>query len=134
MIREEIVHINGIPKKIIIFLHGYLDDADSIKERLLGDLLTVDNCAIHIPQSPFRCEVDNHFRQWYSMYRFDPDYKRKSAPDMQTFVSYYNKMTLGLAETYGYLQTYIDQTLAEYFLEYKDLFLCSKYRWIHKKW
>ncbi len=125
MIREEIVHINGIPKKLVVFLHGYFDDADAIDNRLCDFAKHLPDCAIHIPQAPFMCEVDEHFRQWYSMYRFDPEYKRKTAPDMDKFVSYYNKMSLGLAETFNYLHPYLEQTLSEYSLGYEDLFLCG---------
>lgn len=125
MIREEIVHINGIPQKLIVFLHGYFDDADAIDIRLKGIDRYLPNCAIHIPQAPFFCEVNEHLRQWYSMYRFDPKYERKNEPDMDKFVSYYNKMTLGLAETFGYLQPYLEQTLSEYNLDYNNLFLCG---------
>lgn len=125
MIREEIVHINGIPKKIIVFLHGYFDDADAIDNRLYGFAEGLSDCAIHIPQAPFICEIDNHFRQWYSMYRFDPEYERKTVTDMDKFISYYNKMSLGLAETFGYLQPYLEQTISEYNLGYEDLFLCG---------
>ncbi|MBR6664081.1 MAG: hypothetical protein IKL33_04560, partial [Alphaproteobacteria bacterium] len=78
-----------------------------------------------IPQAPFLCEVDNHMRQWYSMYRFDPKYERKNTPKMSDFVEYYNKMSLGLAETHSYLEPYIAQTLAEYSLSSKDLYLCG---------
>lgn len=125
MIREEIVHINGIPKKLVIFLHGYLDDADSVDNRLHEFYDALPDCAIHIPQAPFPCEVDVKMRQWYSMYRFDPTYERKKAPDMQSFVAYYNKMSLGLLETYNFLLPYIEQTLAEYNLSYQDLYLCG---------
>ena len=108
MIREEIVHINGIPKKLVIFLHGYLDDSDSVDSRLQKFCGSLPDCAIHIPQAPYPCEVDERMRQWYSMYRFDPAYERKNAPSMQKFVNYYNRMSLGLAETFSYLQPYID--------------------------
>ena len=125
MIREEIVHINGIPKKLVVFLHGYFDNAEAVDNRLQGLEYALPDCAIHLPQAPFLCEVDEHLRQWYSMYRFDPSYERKSEPDMDKFVSYYNKMSLGLAETFGYLEPYLEQVLSEYNLEYKDLFLCG---------
>ena len=125
MIREEIVHINGAPKKLIVFLHGYLDSSDAIDQKLhmLSDSLP--SVAVHIPQAPFACEVEPHMRQWYSMYRFDPGYERKNAPSMKEFVGYYNRMSLGLEEACGYLQPYLEQTLSEYGLDYKDLFLCG---------
>lgn len=125
MIREEIVHINGFPQKLVVFLHGYLDDSDSVDVRLREFYESLPNCAIHIPQAPFSCEVDAKMRQWYSMYRFDPAYERKNAPDLQSFVKYYNRMSLGLSETHGFLLPYLEQTLAEYNLQYKDLFLCG---------
>lgn len=125
MIREEIVHINGVPKKLIIFLHGYLDSSDAVDQKLKMLCDSLSSVAVHIPQAPFTCEVEPHMRQWYSMYRFDPSYERKKAPSMKEFVSYYNRMTLGLEETYGYLKPYLEQTLSEYGLAYKDLFLCG---------
>ena len=125
MIREEIVHINGAPKKLIVFLHGYLDSSDAVDQKLKMLCDSLSSVAVHIPQAPFACEVETHMRQWYSMYRFDPGYERKNATSMKDFVSYYNRMTLGLEETYGYLMPYLEQTLSEYDLAYKDLFLCG---------
>lgn len=123
MIREEIVHINGIPKKLIVFLHGYLDSSDAVDSRLSEFCDSMPDVAVHVPQAPTPCEVEPHMRQWYSMYRFDPNYERRNAPTMKEFVSYYNRMTLGLDEAYNYLYPYLEQTLSEYGLEFKDLFL-----------
>lgn len=125
MIREEIVHINGIPKKLIVFLHGYLDSSDAADIRLQELCEKLSSVAVHIPQAPTPCEVEPHQRQWYSMYRFDPAYERKNAPTLKEFVSYYNRMTLGLEEARSYLLPYIEQTLAEYNLGFDDLFLCG---------
>ncbi len=125
MIREEIVHVNGIPKKLIVFLHGYLDSSDAVDARLHNLSAALPSTAIHIPQAPTPCEVEPHQRQWYSMYRFDPAYERKNAPTMKEFVSYYNRMTLGLEEARNYLMPYLEQTLAEYNLGFEDLFLCG---------
>ena len=125
MIREEIVHINGIPKKLVVFLHGYLDSSDNVDQKLKVLCDSLPSIAVHIPQAPFACEVEPHMRQWYSMYRFDPNYERKRAPSMREFLSYYNRMTLGLEEARGYLIPYLEQTLSEYGLTYRDLFLCG---------
>lgn len=125
MISEEIVHIQGIPKKLVVFLHGYLDSSDAVDARI-GELCdSLPDFAVHIPQAPFLCEVGSHMRQWYSMYRFDPEYARKNAPNMEEFLRYYNRMSLGLSETHSFLQPYIEQTLSEYGLGYQDLFLCG---------
>ena len=125
MIREEIVHINGMPEKVVVFLHGYLDSSDAVDARLQELCNALPSVALHIPQAPYACEVEPHMRQWYSMYRFDPGYERKNAPTMKEFVSYYNRMTLGLEETCSYLMPYLEQTLAEYGLGFQDLFLCG---------
>lgn len=125
MIREEIVHINGMPEKLVVFLHGYLDSSDSVDARLRELCGALPSVAVHIPQAPYPCEVEPHMRQWYSMYRFDPGYERKNAPTMKEFVGYYNRMALGLEETCGYLMPYLEQTLAEYNLGFNDLFLCG---------
>ncbi len=125
MIREEIVHINGVPKKLVVFLHGYLDSSDNVDQKLKVLCDSLSSIAVHIPQAPFACEVEPHMRQWYSMYRFDPSYERKNAPSMKEFVSYYNRMALGLGEAFGYLVPYLEQTLSEYGLSYEDLFLCG---------
>ena len=34
MIREEIVHINGVPKKLVVFLHGNLDSSHNVDQKL----------------------------------------------------------------------------------------------------
>ncbi len=125
MIREEIVHVNGHPKRIAVFLHGYLDSADAIDGRLREFCDRLPDFAVHIPQSPFPCETGTHLRQWYSMHRFDPESKRRTVDSMEEFVSFYNRMTSGLAETDAFLQPYLEQTLAEYNLDYKDMFLCG---------
>lgn len=125
MIREEIVHINGIPKKLVVFLHGYLDCADDVNVRLEEFVNSLPDTAIHIPQAPFPCEVEPAKRQWFSMYRFDPQYDRRNAPTLREFVEYYNRMTPGLEETFGYLYPYLEQTLCEYGLDFADLFLCG---------
>lgn len=34
LITEEIAHIRGIPRKLIIFLHGYIDNCECLNHRL----------------------------------------------------------------------------------------------------
>lgn len=125
MIQEEIAHVRGIPKKLIIFLHGYLDDCSVLNAKLQPFWDNLDNCALHIPQAPCKCEVGKGMRQWYSMYRFDPHYDRRNVKTFDDFRHYYDGMTLGLEEARQYLQPYIEQTLSEYNLDYKDLILCG---------
>ena len=72
MITEEIVHVNGIPKKLVVLLHGYQDSAEYIDRKSMP-LQEIDNIAIHIPQSPFVSEIDKTQRQWFSIHQFDPD-------------------------------------------------------------
>lgn len=124
MISEEIVHINGIPKKLIIFLHGYQDCAGHIdhKTTLLRNLPDI---ALHIPESPFISEVDNQTRQWFSIRQFDPNDTRRDTPSWEEFVELYNKMTVGLETAYQNIMEYIDNLLNEYQLSYSDLFLCG---------
>ena len=55
MITEETVHIKGIPKKLIIFLHGYIDSSPSLDRRLSVLYDTLDDFAIHLPQAPVIC-------------------------------------------------------------------------------
>lgn len=125
MIQEEIAHIRGIPKKLIIFLHGYLDDCSALDAKLQPFLENLQDCALHIPQAPHKCEVGKGMRQWYSMYRFDPHYERRDVKTFDDFLRYYDRMALGLEETHQYLLPYIEQTLSEYNLDYKDLVLCG---------
>ena len=124
-INEEIVHIQGQPRKLIIFLHGYIDSADYLEGKLQKFINTFDNMAVHLPQAPICCEVLEDKRQWYSMHRFDPNDDRKTVPSMEECVEIYNKMTLGLEEAFSYLNDYIDNCLNEYQLENKDLYLCG---------
>ena len=124
MIGEEIVHINGIPKKLIVFLHGYQDCAEHI-ERKTVLFQSIDNVAFHIPQAPFINEIDAQKRQWFSIHQFDPDDRRRTTASWDEFVEYYNKMTVGLEEANHYILQYVDGLLSEYGLGYEDLFLCG---------
>ena len=124
MISEEIVHIKGIPKKVIVFLHGYQDSAEHI-ERRTEKLQNLQNVALHIPQAPFINEVDISKRQWYSIHQFDPDDKRRVTASWNEFIELYNRMTVGLEEANYYILEYIDNILNEYGLSYEDVFLCG---------
>ena len=125
MIKEEVVHVKGYPKKLVIFLHGYIDSAESLDHKLLPLYENLDDFAIHLPQAPDICEIHERKRQWYSMHRFDPDDERKTVPDVQKCIAIYNKMALGLKETYDYLLPYIEQSVSEYGIDYKNVFLCG---------
>lgn len=125
MISEEIVHVKGIPKKLVVFLHGYIDSAPSLDRRLNLLYDRLDDFAIHLPQAPLICEIHENKRQWYSMHRFDPNDDRKFVPTLEECVSFYKRMTLGLQETYDYLVPYIENALAEYNLSFQDLYLCG---------
>lgn len=124
-ISEEIAHINGQPKKLIIFLHGYIDSDSSIDKRLAEFIENLDDVAIHIPQAPLQCEIHEDKRQWYSMHRFDPNDDRKIVDTMEECAAFYERMGDGFNEAAMYLNPYIDQCLNEYQLEEKDLYLCG---------
>ncbi len=124
MISEEIVHVNGIPKKLIVFLHGYQDCAEHIERKTLY-LQSLENVAVHIPQAPCVNEIDISKRQWFSIHQFDPDDKRRTTASWDEFVEYYNRMTIGLEEANHYILQYVDGLLSEYGLGYEDLFLCG---------
>lgn len=124
-IREEIVHVNGHPNKMVIFLHGYIDDADDVSHKLQYMIDNLDNAVIRIPQSPYSCELHQDKKQWYSMYRFDPDDDRKTVKSMQESAAIYDRMGLGLLEAHTYLKAYIDNCLQEYNLTEKDLFIAG---------
>ena len=124
MISEEIVHINGHPKKLIIFLHGYQDCAGHIDHKTIS-LQNLRDTALHVPDSPFISEVDNQTRQWFSIRQFDPNDTRRETPSWEEFVGLYNKMTVGLEIAYQNIMEYTDNILNDYRLEYKVLFLCG---------
>ena len=124
MINEEIVHINGIPKKLIVFLHGYQDSAEHIDRKTVL-LQEIDNIALHIPQAPFINEIDNSKRQWYSIHQFDPNDLRRTMISWDDVVELYNRMTVGLVEANHYILQYVDGLLSEYGLGYNDLILCG---------
>ena len=124
MITEEIVHVNGMPKKLVVFLHGYQDCAEHIERKTI-ELQKMDNIALHIPQAPFANEVDLSKRQWYSIHQFDPEDRRRNAVSWDEFVDFYNRMTVGLVSANYYILQYIDGLLSEYNLSYEDLFLCG---------
>ncbi len=124
-INEEIVYVNGHPRKLVVFLHGYIDNADYLEHTILPMISNIDNAAVHLPQAPISCEILDDKRQWYSMHRFDPDDARKTVPTMEECVQIYDHMAQGLEEARFYLDEYIDASLNEYQLEDKDLYLCG---------
>ena len=124
-IAEEIVHVRGMPQKVIIFLHGYIDNCECLNHRIEAFADSFDNTAFHIPESPLLCEIHENKRQWFSMHRFDPDDARKFVPTMEECVAIYDRMGQGLAEAYSYLDEYIEERLNMYGLEAKDLYLCG---------
>lgn len=125
LITEEIVHVKGFPKKLVIFLHGYIDCSEATDKSISLLIENLHDVAVHVPQSPFTCEVHPSKRQWYSMHRFDPNDDRKSVPTMEECVAYYDRMSPGYREAFDYINPYIDQCLNEYGLEDKDLYLCG---------
>lgn len=124
-IREEIVHVKGFPKKLIIFLHGYIDNCESLNNRIVPFLNEMKDVAIHLPEAPIDCEIYERKRQWYSMHRFDPEDARKTVPTLEECTRIYASMEKGFNESYNYLKDYIETCLNEYQLEPKDLFLCG---------
>ena len=124
MITEEIVHINGFPKKLIVFLHGYQDCAGHIDHKTTG-LRDLPDIALHIPDAPFISEIDHQTRQWFSIRQFDPNDTRRDTPSWEEFVELYNKMTVGLETAYQNIMEYTDNLINEYQLKYSDLFLCG---------
>ncbi len=124
-ITEEIVHVKGYPQKLIIFLHGYIDNCESLNKRILYFLSREDNVAIHLPEAPIMCEVYDHKRQWYSMHEFDPDDERKRVETLKECTDIYARMGKGFDFSYHYLDEYIETCLNEYQLEEKDVFLCG---------
>ena len=125
MIEEEIVHVDGHPEKLIIFLHGYLDSAPSLDRRLAPLLDNLSNVAVHVPQAPEICEILENKRQWYSMHRFDPDDARRFVPTMDECIKIYDRMGLGLNEAFSYFNPYVQNCLNEYGLKNQDLYICG---------
>lgn len=124
-ISEEIVHVKGFPKKLVIFLHGYIDNCESLNRRIVPFLNAMNDIAIHLPEAPVDCEIYNNKRQWYSMHQFDPNDDRKTVPTLQECTDIYALMGKGFDESYHYLAEYIETCLNEYQLEAKDLVLCG---------
>jgi len=125
MITEEIVHVKGLPKKLIVFLHGYMHCAESVDHRIPGLLDSLEDYAFHIPQSPQVCELLESKRQWYSMHRFDPDDMRRLVPGIEECAAIYDKMSAGLQQAYDNVADYIEQNVQEYNLTYDDVYLCG---------
>lgn len=125
LITEEIVHVKGYPKKLVIFLHGYIDSSEATDKSISLLIDSLNDVAVHVPQSPFKCEIHDNKRQWYSMHRFDPNDDRKFVPTIEECVAYYDRMSPGYKEAFDYINPYIDQCLNEYQLEDKDLYLCG---------
>lgn len=125
LITEEIVHIKGYPKRLVVFLHGYIDSSEATDKSIAPLIERLDDVAVHVPQSPFTCEIHPNKRQWYSMHRFDPNDDRKTVPTLEECVAYYDRMSPGYREAFDYINPYIDRCLDEYQLEDRDLYLCG---------
>lgn len=80
LITEEIDHVKGHPKRLVVFLHGYIDSSEATDKSIAPLIERLDDVAVHVPQSPFTCEIHPNKRQWYSMHRFDPNDDRKTVP------------------------------------------------------
>ena len=124
-ISEEIVHVNGFPRKLVVFLHGYIDNCESLNRRIENWIDEMQDTAIHLPEAPLSCEIHPAKRQWYSMHRFDPDDERKTVATLEECTAIYAKMAPGFDESYRELDEYIDNCLNEYQLEPEDLYLCG---------
>ena len=114
LITEEIVHIKGYPKRLVVFLHGYIDSSEATDKSIAPLIERLDDVAVHVPQSPFTCEIHPNKRQWYSMHRFDPNDDRKTVPTLEECVAYYDRMSPGYSEAFDYINPYIDLCLDEY--------------------
>lgn len=125
LITEEIVHVKGNPQKLIVFLHGYIDNCECLNHRIDSFVNSFENTAIHLPEAPLPCEIHEGKRQWFSMHRFDPDDDRKTVPTLEECLGLYERMAPGFEESYQYLTRYIDNCLDLYQLEAKDLYLCG---------
>ena len=125
LITEEIVHVKGYPKKLVVFLHGYIDSSEAIDKTISLMIDNLNDVAIHIPQSPYICEIHENKRQWYSMHRFDPNDDRKTVETMEECVAFYELMGPGFREAFDYVNPYIDQCMNEYQLEAKDVYICG---------
>lgn len=125
VISEEIARVKGYPKKLIIYLHGYIDNAFYADKKLVNLYEGLDDYALHIPEAPLICEIHERNRQWYSVHRFDPNDDRKFVETMGECMAIYDKMSPGLEEALAYLNPYIDQCLCEYQLAPEDLYLCG---------
>ena len=124
-ISEEAVRVNGVPQRLIIFLHGYIDTAFSLEHRLEPLFENLNNTAFHLPQAPIPCEIHENKRQWFSMHRFDPDDERKTVTTQQECLAIYEKMKLSVIEAAEYIERYIDSCVSGYNLSYDKVFLAG---------
>lgn len=124
-ITEESVVVNGIPKRLVIFLHGYIDTAFSLEKRLNPLFDGLANTAFYLPQAPMQCEIHESKRQWFSMHRFDPEDERKTVETTAESIAIYERMKAGIVEASVYLHEYIDSCVLQYGIDYKKVFLAG---------
>lgn len=125
MIIEEIAYIKGHPKKLIVFLHGYIDSFEYVDSKIAQYVPDGIDVAVHIPKSPFVSEVYDKKFQWYSMHRFDPNDDRKTVETLEQAVEIYSKMKPAIMQSAIMIEDYIENLLNEYGLQKKDLFICG---------
>ncbi|MFI3242173.1 MAG: hypothetical protein R3Y43_06365 [Alphaproteobacteria bacterium] len=124
-ITEEFVHIIGKPKKMVLFLHGYEQDAKLINKLIKPMINNLDNCVVIIPQAPFECEVLPNKNQWYSMHDFDPNDDRKKLKDFNDVVKIYAKSNANIKQAFEILIPYIEEKLKKHKIKAKDLYICG---------
>jgi len=86
------VRTSGDISKLIIFLHGYISEADDVLPYAKMLSQNLHNAVIVIPEADMICERDPNKKQWYALNDVDPD-KRRRKPETSTaeIIDIYNK-------------------------------------------
>jgi len=78
--------------KLIIFLHGYISEAEDVIPYAKMLLKNLHHAVIVIPEADMVCERDPNKKQWYALNDVDPD-RRRRKPETSTaeIIDIYNR-------------------------------------------
>jgi len=78
--------------KLIIFLHGYISEAQDVIPYAKMLLKNLHHAVIVIPEADMVCERDPNKKQWYALNDVDPD-RRRRKPETSTaeIIDIYNR-------------------------------------------
>lgn len=118
---KKIIQTAPAPKKLMIFLHGYNGDVSDIESSALFLSQNSSDLVIVLPESNELSEKNDAKKQWYSMWEFDPEDKRRDQKTtLENLLDVYDKYGDSLALAAREINTLIDHLQSKFQIENKN--------------